>query len=124
MHGHGTATGTTVKIHSSLRKSSGLPVTSEKIRRKRHFQVPRQHRHCTAVIDAASNPPGYIDQDAYLKALAAANSVDHIATGSYVARVKYAPLVLKAVSRSSPANTCRHWGTPGPFRRILCSRRT
>jgi NYN domain len=56
--------------------------------------------YCTAVIDAASNPSGYIDQDVYLKALAAANSVDHIAYGSYVARVKYAPLAVRSASRS------------------------
>ena len=51
--------------------------------------------YCTAVIDAASNPSGYNDQEVYLNALAAANSVDHIAYGSYVARVKYAPLAVK-----------------------------
>jgi hypothetical protein len=56
--------------------------------------------YCTAVIDAASNPSGYTDQDIYLKALVAANSVDHVAYGSYVARVKYAPLAVKAASRS------------------------
>lgn len=56
--------------------------------------------YCTAVIDAASNPSGYAEQDIYLKALTAAHSVDHIAFGSYVARVKYAPLAVKADSRS------------------------
>jgi uncharacterized LabA/DUF88 family protein len=56
--------------------------------------------YCTALIDAASNQSGYTDQDIYLKALVAANSVDHIAYGRYVARVKYAPLALKAASRS------------------------
>src|SRR5215471_11209475 len=48
--------------------------------------------YCTAVIDAASNQSGFTDQDIYLKALVAAGSVDVIAYGSYVARVKYAPL--------------------------------
>ncbi|MGH3224454.1 MAG: NYN domain-containing protein [Streptosporangiaceae bacterium] len=56
--------------------------------------------YCTAVIDAATNPSGYTDQDIYLRALTTANSVDHIAYGSYVARVKYAPLAVKAASRS------------------------
>jgi len=56
--------------------------------------------YCTAVIDAASNPSGYADQDIYLKALTASGSVDHIAYGSYVARVKYAPLAVRAASRS------------------------
>jgi hypothetical protein len=56
--------------------------------------------YCTAVIDAASNPSGYKDQDIYLKALAASGSVDHIEYGTYVARVKQAPLAVKAPSRS------------------------
>lgn len=56
--------------------------------------------YCTAVIDAATNPSGYNDQDIYLRALTTANSVDHIAYGSYVARVTYAPLAVKAASRS------------------------
>jgi uncharacterized LabA/DUF88 family protein len=56
--------------------------------------------YCTAVIDAASNPSGYNDQDIYLKALAASGSVDHIEYGTYVARVKQAPLAVKAPSRS------------------------
>lgn len=56
--------------------------------------------YCTAVIDAATNPSGYNDQDIYLRALPAASGVDHVAYGSYVARVKYAPLAVKAASRS------------------------
>ena len=52
------------------------------------------------MIDAASNPTGYTEQDIYLKALSAACSVDHIAYGSYVARVKYAPLAIRAATRS------------------------
>ena len=56
--------------------------------------------YCTAVIDAASNPSGYNEQAVYLNALTTAHSVDHIAYGSYVARVKYAPLAVKAASRS------------------------
>jgi len=56
--------------------------------------------YCTAVIDAASNPSGYNEQEVYLNALTTAHSVDHIAYGNYVARVKYAPLAVKAASRS------------------------
>jgi hypothetical protein len=51
--------------------------------------------YCTARIDAAGNPSGYADQDVYLKALVAADSVDHIEYGTYVARVKTAPLAVK-----------------------------
>ena len=56
--------------------------------------------YCTAVLDAASNPSGYTEQNIYLKALTAAHSVDHIAYGNYVARVKYAPLAVRAPTRS------------------------
>jgi hypothetical protein len=51
--------------------------------------------YCTARIDGASNPSGHADQDIYLKALIAAGSVDHIEYGTYVARVKMAPLAVK-----------------------------
>ena len=51
--------------------------------------------YCTARIDAVSNPSGQADQDVYLKALAAAGSVDHIEYGTYVSRVKTAPLAVK-----------------------------
>ena len=51
--------------------------------------------YCTARIDAAANPSGHADQDVYLKALLAASSVDHIEYGTYVARVKNAPLAVK-----------------------------
>jgi hypothetical protein len=42
--------------------------------------------YCTAVIDSAANPSGFHDQDIYLRALRAADSVDHIEYGTYVAR--------------------------------------
>ena len=51
--------------------------------------------YCTARIDAAGNPSGHADQDVYLKALLAAGSVDHIEYGTYVARVRNAPLAVK-----------------------------
>ena len=51
--------------------------------------------YCTARIDGASNPSGQADQDVYLKALLTAGSVDHIEYGTYVARVKTAPLAVK-----------------------------
>jgi hypothetical protein len=52
--------------------------------------------YCTALIDAASNPSGYADQDVYLKALVATGTVDHIELGYYVSRVKQAPLAVRA----------------------------
>jgi hypothetical protein len=51
--------------------------------------------YCTARIDGATNPSGQADQDIYLKALLAMGSVDHIEYGTYVARVKTAPLAVK-----------------------------
>lgn len=46
----------------------------------------------TARISGADNPSGAKDQDVYLKALGAAGAVDHIEYGTYVSRVKRAPL--------------------------------
>ncbi|HEY3034561.1 MAG TPA: hypothetical protein VGJ54_07875 [Streptosporangiaceae bacterium] len=51
--------------------------------------------YCTARIDAAGNPSGHADQDVCIKALLAAGSVDHIEYGTYVARVRTAPLAVK-----------------------------
>jgi uncharacterized LabA/DUF88 family protein len=48
--------------------------------------------YCTARISGADNPSGAADQDVYLKALVAANAVDLIEYGSYVSRVKQAPM--------------------------------
>lgn len=48
--------------------------------------------YCTARIDAADNPSGYVDQDVYLKALEAVGAVDVIELGHYVARGKQVPL--------------------------------
>ena len=56
--------------------------------------------YCTAIVDAASNQSAFTDQDPYLKALLAANAVDHIAYGTYLSRVKYAPLAVRASRRS------------------------
>ncbi len=43
----------------------------------------------------------YVDgYNRYLKALASSGSVDHIEYGTYVARVKYAPLAIRAHSRT------------------------
>ena len=50
--------------------------------------------YCTARIDAVSNPSGQADQDIYLKALLATGSVDHIEYGTYVSRVKTAPMAV------------------------------
>lgn len=51
--------------------------------------------YCTARIDATANPTGHFEQDIYLKALLATNSVDYIEYGHYVDRVKNAPLATR-----------------------------
>ncbi|MEV4618152.1 hypothetical protein AB0J74_05450 [Asanoa sp. NPDC049573] len=55
--------------------------------------------YCTARISAASNQSGATDQDLYLRAITGAGSVDHIEYGTYVSRVKTAPLAVMAASR-------------------------
>lgn len=50
--------------------------------------------YCTARISGADNPSGAQDQDVYLKALTEAKAVDHIEYGTYVSRVKRAPMAL------------------------------
>ncbi|MDQ1644973.1 MAG: hypothetical protein QOJ50_1157 [Cryptosporangiaceae bacterium] len=51
--------------------------------------------YCTARIRGATQPGSAADQDVYLKALVAANSVDHIEYGNYVTGVKYKPLATR-----------------------------
>jgi hypothetical protein len=50
--------------------------------------------------NAATNASGYHDQDIYLRALQAAKSVDLIEYGTYVARVKQAPLAVRASTQN------------------------
>jgi uncharacterized LabA/DUF88 family protein len=63
--------------------------------------------YCTARVDAKTNPSAHADQDVYLKALAAAGSVDWIEYGNYVARAKRAlvasehPVTRKPVIHTS-----------------------
>jgi hypothetical protein len=64
--------------------------------------------YCTARISAASNPSGFRDQDIYLKALVAANSVDLIEYGIYVERVKRSPLAV-ADAKGRPVLTRSTW---------------
>jgi len=60
--------------------------------------------YCTARISGADNPSGAADQDFYLKALVAAKAVDLIEYGSYVSRVKRAPMAT-ADSKGRPILT-------------------
>lgn len=51
--------------------------------------------YCTARVDQGLNPSGHLEQDAYLKALNAMGSVDHIEYGKYVKGVRSRPLAVK-----------------------------
>jgi uncharacterized LabA/DUF88 family protein len=64
--------------------------------------------YCTARIGAASNPSGHADQDVYLKALKATGSVDEIEHGTYVSRVRRAPLATPD-RRGRPVLTTSDW---------------
>jgi uncharacterized LabA/DUF88 family protein len=64
--------------------------------------------YCTARIDWPSNPSGHDDQQTYLKAVEASGSVDHIAYGTYVARVKSAPLATRG-PKGKPVLTRPAW---------------
>jgi uncharacterized LabA/DUF88 family protein len=52
--------------------------------------------YCTARIDARINPDGHTEQDVYLKALLASESVDLIEYGKYVTGVRARPLAVKS----------------------------
>ncbi|CAL8973816.1 hypothetical protein CELL_01626 [Cellulomonas sp. T2.31MG-18] len=58
--------------------------------------------YCTARIDAGLNPDGHAEQDIYLKALVAADSVDHIEYGKYVVGIRPRPLAVKGPTASDP----------------------
>jgi hypothetical protein len=64
--------------------------------------------YCTATIDRAGSGSGYDDQQTYLKALKASGSVDEIAYGYYVSRVKSAPLAVRD-SRGRPLLVRSGW---------------
>jgi hypothetical protein len=72
-------------------------LSADLIRRRKGWAGAHVERvvYCTARVDGATNPSGHADQDVYLKALTAVRSVDHIEYGTYVARVKTAPLAVK-----------------------------
>jgi hypothetical protein len=64
--------------------------------------------YCTARISGAGNVDGQHDQDAYLRALMAAGSIDVLAMGNYVTRVATAPLAV-AGTRGRPELVRADW---------------
>lgn len=56
------------------------------------------------------NPRGFIEQDAYLKALGASGSVDHIEYGKYITGIRNRPLAVKGPRpRSGPEIVTSQW---------------
>jgi hypothetical protein len=64
--------------------------------------------YCTARVDPAGNPSGFVDQDVYLKALRSSGSIDLIEYGYYVSRVKRAPLATPD-KKGRPILTTSQW---------------
>ena len=73
-------------------------LTNSLIAARANWQGASIHRlvYCTALIDAATNPSGYVDQDVYIKALTQSGCVDHVELGYYQSKVKQAPLAIRA----------------------------
>lgn len=65
--------------------------------------------YCTARVDSVTSPSAHIDQDIYLKALLAAESVDHIEYGNYVARVKTGLLATEDPATGRPVVCTSRW---------------
>lgn len=66
--------------------------------------------YCTARIDQGLNPAGFIEQDAYLKALTGTASVDHIEFGKYVTGIRNRPLAVRGPgARGGPAIVTSQW---------------
>lgn len=66
--------------------------------------------YCTAHIDAAHNSSGHVEQDVYLKALLATQSIDHIEFGKYVTGVRQRPLAVKGRRKgSTPVLVTSQW---------------
>lgn len=65
--------------------------------------------YCTARISGAINPSGQVDQDVYIKALQAVQSVDLIVYGYYMATVKEALLATKNPTSNKPIVVKSQW---------------
>jgi NYN domain len=50
---------------------------------------------CTALVNTGMNPSGQVDQDIYIRALRASGSIDEVALGYYVTRLKRGALARK-----------------------------
>lgn len=85
-------------------------VAERVLRRQAEWESPHIEKviYCTARVDAKTNPSGHADQDVYLKAVRAANSVDHIEYGNYVARTKKALLATEDTKRK-PSLVSSQW---------------
>lgn len=64
--------------------------------------------YCTAFIDGATNPDGRREQDTYVRALRSHGSIDVLEEGTYVSRVKTAPLATRG-QRGRPTIARSAW---------------
>ena len=64
--------------------------------------------YCTARVTPAAGSTAQRDQDVYLKALVSTGSVNHVEYGSYVSRVKIAPLATED-RKKRPVLTRSQW---------------
>jgi len=58
--------------------------------------------YCTARVDQVDTPNSWVDQDAYIGALLANDSVTHVEEGKYVSWAKKQPLAVDSRERSHP----------------------
>jgi len=65
--------------------------------------------YCTARVDAVTNPSAHADQDVYLKALLASQSVQWIEYGNYVARTKKALIATDHPITRKPVILASQW---------------
>ena len=65
--------------------------------------------YCTARVDGATSPSAHADQDVYLKALRASQSVQRIEYGNYVARTKNALLAREDPKTGKPIVLASQW---------------
>ncbi|WP_405068670.1 NYN domain-containing protein [Kribbella sp. NBC_01510] len=82
------------------------------IAEQRCWSAPALQRitYCTARIDQRLNPSGFIEQDAYLKALVTTASVDLVEYGKYVTGIRNRPLAVKGPRpRSAPQVVTSQW---------------
>lgn len=73
-----------------------------------HGPVAQRLVYCTALIDGSINEAGKMRQKAYVEALRAHGSIDHLEEGKFIARVRRG-LLATAGDRGQPVVTSSDW---------------